>query len=127
LMGDNLAKLPEAVSLAKRTVKIMRQNIVIALSTVVALLAGVFVGGVTMSFGMLVHGGSVLLVILNAMRLMRNAAALSTSSTPDSGSRSTAPEPVCLHARYEPPIVPRPLISPTCWVRRVVLTTQTER
>src|SRR5699024_4895203 len=47
LMGDNLAKLPEAVSLAKRTVKIMRQNIVIALATVVALLVGVFVGGVT--------------------------------------------------------------------------------
>src|SRR5699024_2017815 len=60
LMGDNLAKLPEAVSLAKRTVKIMRQNIVIALATVVALLVGVFVGGVTMSLGMLVHEGSVL-------------------------------------------------------------------
>jgi len=50
----------------------MRQNIAIALLTVVVLLAGVFFGGVTMSIGMLVHEGSVLIVILNAMRLMRN-------------------------------------------------------
>jgi Cd2+/Zn2+-exporting ATPase len=72
LMGDNLMKLPESVSLAKRTVNVMRQNIFIALATVVALLVGVFAGGVTMSIGMLVHEGSVLVVILNAMRLMRN-------------------------------------------------------
>ncbi|MGM7669340.1 heavy metal translocating P-type ATPase [Microbacterium sp. A93] len=72
LMGDNLMKLPESISLAKRTVSVMKQNIVIALATVVVLLAGVFAGGVTMSVGMLVHEGSVLVVILNAMRLMRN-------------------------------------------------------
>ena len=72
LMGDNLLKLPEAISLAKRTVSVMRQNIAIALITVVVLLVGVFAGGVTMSVGMLVHEGSVLVVILNAMRLMRN-------------------------------------------------------
>jgi len=72
LMGDNLLKLPEAIGLAKRTVAVMRQNIAIALLTVVVLLAGVFFGGVTMSIGMLVHEGSVLIVILNAMRLMRN-------------------------------------------------------
>jgi len=73
LMGDNLLKLPESISVAKRTVSVMRQNIAIALVTVVLLLAGVFAGGVTMSIGMLVHEGSVLVVIANAMRLMRNA------------------------------------------------------
>ncbi|MCZ7532476.1 MAG: cation-translocating P-type ATPase [Acidimicrobiia bacterium] len=72
LMGDNLLKLPESISLAKRTVNVMRQNITIALVTVVLLLAGVFAGGVTMSIGMLVHEASVLVVIANAMRLMRN-------------------------------------------------------
>ncbi|KGM52353.1 HAD family hydrolase [Lysobacter concretionis Ko07 = DSM 16239] len=71
LMGDNLLKLPEAIRLAKRTVGVMRQNIIIALATVVVLLVGVFAGGVTMSLGMLVHEGSVLIVILNAMRLLR--------------------------------------------------------
>ena len=73
LMGDNLLKLPEAIGLAKRTVAVMRQNIVIALVTVALLLAGVFAGGVTMSLGMLVHEASVLVVIANAMRLLRNA------------------------------------------------------
>ena len=72
LMGDNLLKLPEAISLAKRTNRVMKQNIVIALATVAALLVGVFAGNVTMALGMLVHEGSVLIVILNAMRLLRN-------------------------------------------------------
>ena len=49
----------------------MRQNIVIALATVVVLMAGVFAGGVTMAIGMLVHEASVLVVIANAMRLLR--------------------------------------------------------
>ncbi|MDN6625555.1 MAG: HAD-IC family P-type ATPase, partial [Acidipropionibacterium jensenii] len=73
LMGDNLLKLPEAIGLAKRTVSVMRQNIAIALITVMLLLAGVFAGGVTMSIGMLVHEASVLVVIANAMRLLRNS------------------------------------------------------
>ena len=73
LMGDDLLKLPEAISLAKRTISVMRQNIIIALATVAILLVGVFGGSVTMSIGMLVHEASVLIVILNAMRLLRNA------------------------------------------------------
>lgn len=71
LMADRLDRLPEALHLARSTVRVMRQNIVVALVTVAALLVGVFVGGVTMSIGMLVHEASVLLVIVNAMRLLR--------------------------------------------------------
>ncbi len=80
LMGDNLLKLPESIGLAKRTVSVMRQNIAIALITVAVLLIGVFAGGVTMSIGMLVHEGSVLIVILNAMRLLQNAQGSTTMS-----------------------------------------------
>ncbi len=71
LMKDDLRRLPQAVSLARRTVRVMRQNIAIALVTVAVLLAGVVGGGVTMAVGMLVHEASVLLVIGNAMRLLR--------------------------------------------------------
>jgi Cd2+/Zn2+-exporting ATPase len=71
LMGDRLLNLPEAISLAKRTARTMRQNIVIAIGTVVLLLAGVLLGGVTMAVGMLVHEASVLVVVANAMRLLR--------------------------------------------------------
>ncbi|MER7548304.1 cation-translocating P-type ATPase [Spirillospora sp. NPDC127506] len=75
LMKDDLAKLPQAVSLARRTVSVMRQNIAIALVTVGLLLAGVLAGGVTMAVGMLVHEISVLVVIANAMRLLRRRGA----------------------------------------------------
>jgi Zn2+/Cd2+-exporting ATPase len=74
LMKDDLLKLPQALSLARRTVNNMRQNIIIALATVATLLAGVLFGGVTMSIGMLVHEVSVLVVIGNAMRLLRRHA-----------------------------------------------------
>src|SRR5690606_38152162 len=74
LMKDDLLKLPQAVSLARRTVNNMRQNITMALTTVAALLAGVLFGGVTMAIGMLVHDISVLVVIINAMRLLRRHA-----------------------------------------------------
>ncbi|KAA9393991.1 cadmium-translocating P-type ATPase [Kocuria coralli] len=86
LMGDNLLKLPEAIGLAKRTVSVMRQNIAIALITVVLLLAGVFAGGVTMSVGMLVHEASVLVVIINAMRLLRKTRA---STAPPKSEKTT--------------------------------------
>ncbi|MDO5701485.1 MAG: cation-translocating P-type ATPase [Bowdeniella nasicola] len=71
LMADDLMRLPEALSLAKRTRSIMRQNIAIALLIVALLIAGVFARGVTMALGMLVHEASVLIVIVNAMRLLR--------------------------------------------------------
>jgi Cd2+/Zn2+-exporting ATPase len=82
LMGDNLLKLPEAISLARRTVANMRQNIAIALTTVSLLLLGVLLGGVTMTIGMLVHEVSVLVVIVNAMRLLRRTDDHDTLATP---------------------------------------------
>ncbi|WP_404811362.1 heavy metal translocating P-type ATPase [Gulosibacter chungangensis] len=88
LMGDNLLKLPEAIRLARRTVNIMRQNIAIALITVILLLVGVFSGGVTMSVGMLVHEGSVLIVILNAMRLLRNSRNDTATSNTERSARN---------------------------------------
>ena len=89
LMGDNLLKLPEAISLAKRTTRVMKQNIVIALATVAALLLGVFAGNVTMALGMLVHEGSVLIVILNAMRLLYRTRGLPARPTPGKPSVTT--------------------------------------
>ena len=84
LMKDSLLKLPEAVGLAKRTVNNMRQNIVVALGTVAVLLAGVLFGGVTMAIGMLVHEISVLVVIVNAMRLLRRRDTTPAPRTPSS-------------------------------------------
>ncbi|GGI02792.1 heavy metal translocating P-type ATPase [Egicoccus halophilus] len=89
LMADDLHKLPEAVSLARRTVDNMRQNITIALATVAFLLLGVLLGGVTMAIGMLVHEASVLLVIANAMRLLQPAPAPSRPPADPAGTITT--------------------------------------
>jgi Zn2+/Cd2+-exporting ATPase len=71
LMSDDLMKLPEAVRLSKATLRNIRQNVIIALVTVAGLLIGVFFGAVHMSGGMLIHEASVLVVVLNGMRLLR--------------------------------------------------------
>nr|WIF88921.1 HAD-IC family P-type ATPase [Acholeplasma laidlawii] len=72
LMNDNINKLPHALGLAKATKHNMIQNILIAIGVVVILLVSLFWGEwVNMSIGMLVHEASILVVILNAMRLLR--------------------------------------------------------
>jgi Zn2+/Cd2+-exporting ATPase len=72
LTTDRLPRAAEALSISRRTVRVMRQNVTIALATVAVLLVGVLAREVHMAGGMLVHQGSVLLVILNAMRLLRD-------------------------------------------------------
>ncbi len=71
LMSDDLLRLPEAVRLSKATLGNIRQNLAIALVTVAGLLLGVVLGKVHMAGGMLIHELSVLIVILNGMRLLR--------------------------------------------------------
>lgn len=71
LMADDLMKIPKAIRLSKATLNNIRQNVVIALVTVTALLAGVLLREVHMAGGMLIHEISVLVVILNGMRLLR--------------------------------------------------------
>ncbi|WP_394327722.1 heavy metal translocating P-type ATPase [Natronobacterium haloterrestre] len=71
LMADDLERIPYAVTLSKATRWNIGENVAIAVGTVVLLLSGVFAGYVHMASGMLVHIGSVLLVILNGMRLLR--------------------------------------------------------
>lgn len=71
LMADDLLKVPEAIGLSKATLRNIRQNVIIALLTVGTLLAGVLLGQVHMAGGMFIHELSVLVVVLNGMRLLR--------------------------------------------------------
>ena len=71
LMNSDLGRLPHALGLSKATAANMRQNIIIAVGVVVFLLAGLFLSEwMNMSIGMLAHEGSILVVILNGMRLL---------------------------------------------------------
>lgn len=72
LMNSDFSRLPHALGLTKATANNMTQNIVIAVGVVLFLLASVFFSEwMNMSIGMLVHEGSILVVILNGMRLLR--------------------------------------------------------
>lgn len=70
LMNSNFNRLPHALGLAKGTYMNMRQNILIAVGVVIILpVSLIFSEWMSMSVGMLVHEASILVVILNAMRL----------------------------------------------------------
>lgn len=72
LMNSDFSRLPHALGLTKAISRNMIQNIVIAIGTVIFLLIGLFFSDwMNMSIGMLVHEGSILVVILNGMRLLR--------------------------------------------------------
>lgn len=72
LMHSDFSRLPHALGLTKAIARNMKQNIVIAVGVVLLLFAGLFLSNrVNMSIGMLIHEASILVVILNGMRLMR--------------------------------------------------------
>lgn len=72
LMNSDFSRLPHALGLTKATAWNMKQNILIAVGVVLLLLSALlFSDWMNMSIGMLVHEGSILVVILNGMRLLR--------------------------------------------------------
>ncbi|MDX9889098.1 MAG: heavy metal translocating P-type ATPase [Anaerovoracaceae bacterium] len=72
LINSNFSRLPHALGLTKSTARNMVQNIVIAVGVVIVLLLSVFfTEWMNMSIGMFVHEGSILVVIINGMRLLR--------------------------------------------------------
>ena len=71
LMNGSFDRIPRALALAKATRRNMIENITIALAVVAVLLASVLASSwMNMAIGMFVHEGSILVVILNAMRLL---------------------------------------------------------
>lgn len=71
LVKNDLRKIDYAIKLSQRTILNMNENIFIALLTVFLLFIGLFAGYIEMASGMFIHEFSILLVILNGMRLIR--------------------------------------------------------
>ncbi len=71
IIADKLKKLIHARQLSIATVRNMKQNMFFAVSVVVLLIAGVLTKNIYLESGMFIHELSVLLVILNALRLVR--------------------------------------------------------
>ena len=70
LMADQLEKLEVAIQLGRRSQRIIRQNITLALGSVALLLIANFGLQITLPIGVLGHEGSTLLVTLNGLRLL---------------------------------------------------------
>ncbi len=71
LMSDDLSKLPYAVSLSRRAVTNMKQNIAAAVVIVAFLIPSALVGFVDLVPGLIINEASMLIVIANGLRLLR--------------------------------------------------------
>ena len=71
LMGNTLDALPFAIGLSRMTRRIIKQNIFISLGVVALLIPATIFGFANMAIAVVFHEGSTLVVVLNALRLLR--------------------------------------------------------
>lgn len=80
LMADDLDKLPFAVGLSRASRRIIRQNLWISLGVITLLIPATFFGLAGIGPAVIVHEGSTLVVVFNALRLLSYHEAGNTSS-----------------------------------------------
>jgi Cd2+/Zn2+-exporting ATPase len=71
LMADKLDNLPFAIGLSRKARQIIKQNLVISLGMVAILVPMTIMGTIAIGPAVVGHEGSTLLVVLNALRLLR--------------------------------------------------------
>lgn len=70
LMGDELEKLPFTVGLGRQSARIIRQNLLTSMGVIALLIPAAVFGLAGISLAILLHEGSTLLVVFNALRLL---------------------------------------------------------
>ena len=70
LMGDDLAKLPGALGLARGANAIVRQNLAFAFAVMATLMVLATFGSIPLPLGVVGHEGSTLIVVANGLRLL---------------------------------------------------------
>ena len=70
LMGDDLSKLPVVIGLSRKASGIIRQNLFLSLGMVAFLIPATLIGFVGIGPAVILHEGSTLLVVANALRLL---------------------------------------------------------
>ncbi len=70
LMADDLSKLPYALSLSRASRRMIVQNLVISLGVIALLVPSAIFGLATISVAIIIHEGSTLVVVFNALRLL---------------------------------------------------------
>ncbi|MAC18235.1 MAG: heavy metal translocating P-type ATPase [Phycisphaerae bacterium] len=72
LMGDDLTRLPFAITVARRTREIIRQNVLGSMGMVILLVGLGTTGLIGLPLAVVMHEGSTIVVVLNALRLLRS-------------------------------------------------------
>jgi len=70
LMADDLSKLPFAVGLSRASRQIIQQNLAISLGVIALLILTSVLGVIQLGFAVVLHEGSTLVVVGNALRLL---------------------------------------------------------
>ena len=71
LLSDDLSALPFAVSLGREAMRTVRQNLAISLAVMAVLVPLAALGRAGIGPAIVLHEGSTLLVVANALRLLR--------------------------------------------------------
>ncbi|WP_169734754.1 heavy metal translocating P-type ATPase [Desulfitibacter alkalitolerans] len=72
LMADDISRVPYVVKLSKRTVRVIKENIIFSLAIKAVFIALALTGNATLWMAIFADTGAALLVIINGMRLMKN-------------------------------------------------------
>jgi Cd2+/Zn2+-exporting ATPase len=70
LMRDRLESFAEAYNLSRRTRRIITQNLVLSLGTIVLLVSAALGASIPLTWGVAGHEGSTVIVVLNSLRLL---------------------------------------------------------
>ena len=70
LMADDVGRIPYAIQLGRRALRIVKQNVVVAVAVMVLLVFADVLGRISLPAGVVGHEGSTLLVTVSGLRLL---------------------------------------------------------
>ena len=99
LMGDDLSKLPVVIGLSRKASGIIRQNLFLSLGMVAFLIPATLMGFVNIGPAVVLHEGSTLVVVANALRLLGYRVTNSPVGNSRPGARDQPPTTASTEAR----------------------------
>jgi Cd2+/Zn2+-exporting ATPase len=93
LMADDLSRLPFAIALSRASHTIIQQNLWVAFGVVALLIPATLFGWASMGIAVAIHEGATVLVVINALRLLRFADVQDQSPNPQPPIASVVASP----------------------------------
>ena len=95
LMADDLTKLPYAVALARRSRRIIAQNVTLSLAVILLLVVAAVTGSFSLTEGVLINEAWALVIIGNGLRLLRAHPSLQVVAPANSAADLPSASAVC--------------------------------